>query len=109
MSKSFGAVSLQFIKTQAKSIPAKLGRPRGFNRDEAVHQALHLFWAQGYEATSLAQLKAVMGNISTASFYAAFGSKEALFREALGCYLASHGQVLAPLIDSNLHPRRAIE
>ena len=109
MSNAFRSISLQFIETQAKSIPAKSGRPRGFDRDEAVRQALHLFWAQGYEAASLAQLRTVMGNISTASFYAAFGSKEALFREALERYLASHGQVLAPLMDPGLPPRAAIE
>ena len=86
-----------------------MGRPRGFDRDEAVRQALHLFWAQGYEATSLAQLKAAMGEISTASFYAAFGSKEALFREALEDYLGEHGQVLSPLTDLGLPPRVAIE
>lgn len=60
----------------------RTGRPRAFNRDEAVAAAMLLFWEYGYESTSLAQLRAGMGNISAASFYAAFESKEALFREA---------------------------
>ena len=88
---------------------ARTGRPRGFDRDEAVQQAMALFWEHGYEATSLAQLKAAMGGISAASFYAAFGSKEALFREAVDRYLATHGQVMAPLSDPALPPREAVE
>lgn len=88
---------------------ARTGRPRGFDRDEAVQQAMALFWEHGYEATSLAQLKAAMGGISAASFYAAFGSKEALFRESLDRYLATHGQVMAPLFDLALPPREAVE
>ena len=87
---------------------ARTGRPRGFDREQAVERALRLFWEQGYEATSLSQLKATMGGISTASFYAAFGSKEALFREAFGRYLHRHGQVMAPLTDAELSPREAI-
>jgi len=70
---------------------------------------MRLFWEHGYEATSLTQLRAAMGGISTASFYAAFGSKEALFREVLERYLAAYGQVTAPLKDSNVPPRLAIE
>lgn len=88
---------------------ARTGRPRRFDRDGAVLAAMRLFWAQGYEATSLAQLKAAMGGISTASFYAAFGSKETLFREVFERYLATHGQVLAPLGDATRPPREAIE
>ena len=88
---------------------ARTGRPRGFDKEEAVGQAMHLFWEQGFEATSLARLKAAMGGISAASFYAAFGSKEALFRVALERYLATHGQVTAPLQDPALPPRVAVE
>lgn len=88
---------------------ARTGRPRGFDKGRAVERAMHLFWEQGYEATSLAQLKAAMGGISAASFYAAFGSKEALFREVFEHYLATYGQVLAPLRDTTLPPREAIE
>ncbi|CAI1679253.1 Bacterial regulatory proteins, tetR family [Serratia ficaria] len=89
---------------------AQMGRPRRFDRDEAVRQALHLFWQHGYESTSLAQLKAhIGGGITAPSFYAAFGSKEALFREAVACYLDSHGRVNDALWDESLPPRRAIE
>ncbi len=88
---------------------ARTGRPRGFDKGEAVQQAMALFWEHGYEATSLAQLKTAMGGISAASFYAAFGSKEALFRQVVDRYLATHGQVMAPLSDLALPPREAVE
>jgi len=87
----------------------RTGRPRGFDRDLAVQQAMRLFWEQGYEATSLAQLKGAMGGIAPASFYAAFKSKEALFREVLDRYLVTHGQVTAPLLDPAVPPRMAVE
>lgn len=88
---------------------ARTGRPREFDRDKALDAALTLFWTQGYEPTSLNQLKACMGNISPASFYAAFGSKKALFREVVQRYLETYGQVTAPLWDETLAPRDAIE
>ncbi|WP_394891526.1 TetR/AcrR family transcriptional regulator [Mesorhizobium sp. AaZ16] len=61
------------------------GRPRGFDRAEALRHAMRLFWAKGYDGASLADLTAVMG-INPPSLYAAFGSKEALFREATDLY-----------------------
>ncbi len=88
---------------------ARTGRPRGFDKDEAVQKAMSLFWEHGYEATSLTQLKAAMGGISAASFYAAFTSKEGLFRKVVDHYLATYGRVTAPLHDSALTPREAIE
>lgn len=65
------------------------GRPRAFDRDAALGRAMRLFWAKGYEATSIADLTARMG-IGTKSLYAAFGSKEQLCTEALQLYLASY-------------------
>ena len=87
---------------------SRTGRPRGFDRAEALDAALRLFWQQGYEATSISQLIDAMGGISTASFYATFHSKEALFREAVRRYVDIYGQVLAPLSDETLSPREAI-
>jgi AcrR family transcriptional regulator len=88
---------------------ARTGRPRGFDKAEAIEKAMRVFWQFGYEASSLAQLRQAMGGISTASFYAAFGSKEGLFREATAHYLATHGQVTASLRDPSVAPREAIE
>lgn len=65
------------------------GRPRAFDREAALSKAMRLFWQKGYEATSLADLTAAMG-IASPSLYAAFGSKEALFVEALNHYGATY-------------------
>jgi len=89
---------------------AQMGRPRNFDRDAAVDQAMHLFWEQGYESTSLSQLKAAIGGgISAPSFYAAFGSKEALFQECMARYLATYAQVTECLWDTALAPKDAVE
>lgn len=89
---------------------AQMGRPRSFDRDTAVDEALHLFWEQGYESTSLSQLKAAIGGgITAPSFYAAFGSKEALFKECMERYLATYAQVTHCLWDTALGPKQAIE
>lgn len=66
------------------------GRPRGFDREAALTRAMHVFWERGYEGASLAELTAAMG-INSPSLYAAFGGKEALFREAVRLYGATHG------------------
>ncbi|WP_342238971.1 TetR/AcrR family transcriptional regulator [Inquilinus sp. OTU3971] len=67
--------------------PRSRGRPRGFDRDAALDRALPVFWRQGYEGASVADLTAAMG-ITTPSLYGAFGSKERLYREALDRYRA---------------------
>lgn len=63
------------------------GRPRRFDRQAALRTAMELYWRHGYEGTSLSMLTSAMGITST-SLYAAFGSKEALFREAVELYNA---------------------
>ena len=88
---------------------ARTGRPRGFDRNEAVTHAMHMFWEHGFEGVSLDQLRRSMGGISSASFYAAFGSKEALYREALDKYLGTHGGVMSALRDQSLPPRLRLE
>jgi AcrR family transcriptional regulator len=61
------------------------GRPREFCVDEALAQALRVFWEKGYDGTSLNDLTEAMG-ITRPSLYAAFGNKESLFRKALDLY-----------------------
>lgn len=61
------------------------GRPRAFDREAALARATRLFWIKGFEATSIADLTQAMG-IGAPSLYAAFGSKEALYAEALRHY-----------------------
>ncbi|GAB5349571.1 TetR/AcrR family transcriptional regulator [Alteriqipengyuania sp. 357] len=64
---------------------ATRGRPREFDTDVALAEALRLFWQKGYEGTSLSDLTEAMG-ITRPSLYAAFGNKETLFRHALDLY-----------------------
>jgi AcrR family transcriptional regulator len=63
------------------------GRLRRFDVDWAISQALHEFWSHGYAGTTLTKLKAVMGGICSPSLYAAFGSKDRLFKRVLHLYL----------------------
>lgn len=65
-----------------------MGRPPKFDREAAVETAMHEIWRNGLEACSAKALSERLG-ISRSSFYNAFGSREALFKEALGLYLAS--------------------
>ncbi len=66
-----------------------MGRPREFDMSVALDQALDVFWRNGYEGTSIADLTAAMG-INPPSLYAAFGNKEGLFRKALDRYIERH-------------------
>ncbi|MEO3757165.1 TetR/AcrR family transcriptional regulator [Mycobacterium sp. B14F4] len=73
---------------------ATRGRPRAFDRGTALRRAMEVFWDHGYEGTSISDLTAAMG-INSPSLYAAFGSKEQLFREAVAHYNDTEGAAAA--------------
>ncbi len=73
-----------------------IGRPREFDVNRALERAMRLFWRQGYEGTSLADLTQELG-LTRPSLYAAFESKEALFFKALDLYEARAGYRQAAL------------
>jgi AcrR family transcriptional regulator len=84
------------------------GRPRTFDRADALAKAMELFWRRGYEGASLADLTETMG-INRPSLYAAFGNKEALFAEALACYEEVEGGAITRLLDEAPTARAGIE
>ncbi|MFI9832871.1 TetR/AcrR family transcriptional regulator [Streptomyces sp. NPDC051913] len=61
------------------------GGKRAFDEEAALDVALELFWRQGYEATSIADLTEAM-DIRPPSLYAAFGNKQQLFEKVLDRY-----------------------
>lgn len=64
------------------------GRPRAYDRETALARALDVFWDRGYAAASLDDLSRAMG-MNRPSIYAAFGDKQALYRQALDQYRAN--------------------
>src|SRR5918992_925519 len=88
--------------------PRRRGRPRGFDRDAALRRAMEVFWQRGYEGTSISDLTAAMG-INSPSLYAAFGSKEELFREAIDLYDTTDGSASERALREGPTARAAIE
>jgi len=87
-----------------------------FDREQALKDAMEVFWTRGYDGASLEDLQKAMGGISPPSFYAAFGSKEALFREVVTRYRTSMGErvlkaLMAPSVRDGIEGmmRAAIE
>jgi AcrR family transcriptional regulator len=83
------------------------GRPREFDRDEALARAMVLFWARGYEATSVSELTDAMG-ITPPSLYGAFGDKKQLFLEAVDRYQEGPGAFAKRALTEEPTAERAI-
>ncbi|WP_172382120.1 TetR family transcriptional regulator [Streptomyces sp. MNP-20] len=84
------------------------GRPRGFDRETALRRAMEVFWEHGYEATSMTDLTSAMG-IASPSLYAAFGSKERLFQEAVTLYSTTEGSAMTRAFAEVPTARGAVE
>ncbi len=62
-----------------------MARPLEFDPDQALDEAMELFWSNGYDATSLSDLLDVM-ELSKSSFYQSFGNKKQLYQQCLHQY-----------------------
>ncbi len=77
------------------------GRPRTFDQDEVLDALMKLFWEQGYEATSVAEIAEAAG-LNKSSLYNAFGSKDELFQQVLDRYVdARAGMFEAVVADAS--------
>jgi AcrR family transcriptional regulator len=74
-----------------------IGRPRTYDIDTALEAAMKVFWRLGYEGASLNELTKAMG-INSPSLYAAFGSKEGLFKAVLDHYEARRQKSLQEML-----------
>lgn len=84
------------------------GRPRAFDREAALAAAMRVFWLKGYQATSMIDLTQAMG-IGAPSLYAAFGSKEALYAEAIRLYGETYEGLVWTRFYSAATSREAVE
>lgn len=75
-----------------------MGRPKQFDTDAAVEQAMQVFWRKGYAATTPNDLVEALG-VGKGSFYNAFGSKHELFRQALRRYRDSQTAALLATLE----------
>ena len=87
-----------------------VGRPRQFDEEQVLDAAMKAFWANGYEATSLADLVSVTG-LHKGSLYQAFGDKHSLFVQTLNRYLQNvrhHKNQILQQADTPLGGIRAV-
>ncbi len=85
------------MKSGAEGGERTRGRPRGFDPEVVLERALMVFWAQGYEGASIADLTQAM-EITAPSLYAAFGSKLELYRRVLALYRARRSKTTLDLL-----------
>lgn len=83
-------------------------RPKEFDRSKVVQRAMDVFWQQGYEATSINDLTKAT-KLKPGSLYNTFGSKHAIYLEALDHYLAHVGSDIFTVLDAPISGLTAIE
>ncbi len=70
-----------------------MARTKAYDKNKALEDAMTLFWAQGYTATSVQQLLDVM-SISRSSMYSEFGNKRDLFVEVMSLYFSLTNELI---------------
>jgi len=87
------------MRTTPSSAPRRRGRPRAFEPETALTQAMDVFWQDGLAATSLDALSAATG-LNRPSLYGAFGDKRALYLQAYRQYRKRVNETFAPLFQA---------
>ena len=77
-----------------------MSRKPSYDRDVVIRRACFMFWKRGWAGTSLKDLEATL-NLNPGSFYAAFGSKDALYKLALDQYVSDNLATLTDLEQSH--------
>ena len=85
-----------------------MARPRKFDREEALNAAVQTFWTHGFEGAGMESLTAAMA-IGRQSIYGAFGSKKALYLEALRAYSAGNVAALVIALRKAKSPLEALK
>ena len=85
-----------------------MARPREFDIEEVLTTALDVFWAHGYDATSMSDLMEATG-LAKGSLYKGYGDKKSLFMRALDSYLSSANAGLSEAAASGESGREALE
>ncbi|HKE32984.1 MAG TPA: TetR/AcrR family transcriptional regulator [Candidatus Angelobacter sp.] len=75
-----------------------MARQKEFDREEALHKAMEVFWSRGYEAASINELVKHMG-INRQSLYDTFGDKHALYLQALDRYREVESRKMFDLLE----------
>lgn len=81
------------VQKTADTGAKRRGRPRAYDPDEALAQAVEAFWRRGYSGTSLDDISAATG-MNKPSLYAAFGDKREIYLKALEHYWGFGGEQL---------------
>jgi len=87
---------------------AAMGRPREFDEDEVIAEALQTFWKQGYGATSIPDLMEAT-QLERGSLYKAFEDKHSLFERAFDNYLRAGRAKMAQVLRSDAPPIARLE
>ncbi|NUW44624.1 TetR/AcrR family transcriptional regulator [Nonomuraea rhodomycinica] len=80
-----------------------MARPRAFDEDRVLEQAMRAFWLHGYEGTSTRDLCEATG-LDRSSVYNAFTSKHELFRRALIRYTQTMTAAQAAILEDGDRP-----
>lgn len=85
-----------------------MARPKEFDPDAAMREAMEAFWQRGYHATSVNDLLAEM-NLNRGSLYGTFGDKKQLFLAALAEYEKQSRETMRQILEQPGSARKAIE